>query len=286
MLAESPHSLVERAMAALSDVGRHVPPSEAARVATFIPPSATDINEFYTPIHPVDAWSEISKANGTGGMPKDVVDALKPLLKLQSQSHKNDPHIQGIYEALYRSTVSSCKRHCRAFQTCRTGSIEIPCSCDVELLFEHLMSSDEAKRHSEVADRWMPLPSYDSNKGIEESDISAYPDRLLVDHRWGRGLYTTAEDAVGASDEAGDVAPSSSIHAKGGLTWMQKALTSQAPTESVVSFLSYREHLMRAMGGESAASARVNAVTHADRDCGSALYADQVLAVTKETVKP
>lgn len=268
---------VARVMDSLSDLGRRVAPSDAARVAHYIPPHATDIEEFYTPIHPADVWGDV------GGLPDDVLEAIKPLLKLQSTQALTDPRMLGLYESIFRRVTSACARH---RPTARGVHGDHPCTCEPAVDYLRLMMGCETS--SSGADRTLRFPSYDTNKGVEESDIAAYPLGLTVDHRWGKGHARTAEDCAGAAGVGSDASSHEpvSVHASGGLTWMQRALSEKSSIERTSDFLQYREGLLQALGAEKAAGARANAVSHGFHTAepyATASYFDQVITAAQST---
>ena len=117
------------------------------------------------------------------------------------------------------------------------------------------LTRDETRRTDPKADRLLPMPPYDVNKGFHASDIAAYPTALE-----GWPLYGpngVARSRAAASPIVGE-------ESKGGKTVSQMFLEGPAPGEPMGLFLEYKEELTRELGRAAAVEARIRAMQHAD----------------------
>ncbi|CUG67545.1 Hypothetical protein, putative [Bodo saltans] len=251
---------VAKIMNSLSDLGQAVAPADNVRVASFIPPRANEpVSSFYNVIDTTHAWGQYPA-------PADLAKMTRELLQLRTSQCIEDPQMQSLYQAI-ASTLGSGRHLLPQVQRSKLfddfGNI-----ADPAVLFEWIMR-EEVRRKDDMtgkADRSLPLPVYDSNHGFHDSDIVAYTNETLLEDTWGKPQLSTSEDllarAASPNDTSSRVPPRESVHASGGLTWMERALIDQAPYESLAEYYPYRERMTSAGGKFSAARTRTDIASY------------------------
>lgn len=299
---------VAAVMASLSDVGKAVAPAQYVKAARYIPEYAS-IDMFCDAVDPFGDWGSLP-------VPEDITTALAHLLRLESDTCRSDPQIQALLRAVVNQHQGGHQLLREHGETHRCGLPRRPdgsVEYDPERLF-HWLTRPEIRRGDELkkADRDMPLPPYDYNKGFCESDVAAYPYHLRAD-TWGKKALLSAEDLEDerahdralltvseksaidkevkkpieevqfeqrrsrspneggrSSPLAGRQSPTRSrrygsdvsVHAAGGLTWMQKALTGPSSHETEAEYIMFKESLSRAQAHWEATDARANAASY------------------------
>jgi hypothetical protein len=256
--ASSPAIDIASIMASLSDLGQEIAPADGIRVASYIPPRPDEpVSSFYNVVDTTHVWGQYPA-------PADLARMTRDLLQLRTESCVRDPHMQQLYQAI--ASTLGCGRHLLP-QVQRSklfddfGNI-----ADPQVLFEWIMR-DEVRRRDDMtgkADRSLPLPVYDSNHGFHDSDIVAYSNETLLEETWGKPQLSTSEDllARAASSSGSAACPPESVHAKGGLTWMERALVDKAPYETLSEYYPYRERVTSASGKFSAARTRTEIASY------------------------
>lgn len=237
-------------MNSLSDLGKDIPPADRIHVASFIPPRENEpISSFYNVVDTSHVWGQLP-------VPEDIARLSKELLQLRSRQCVQDPQMQSIFQAV--ASLLGSGRHLlpqeqRSLLFDAVGNV-----ADPKVLFEWITREEVRCREDLTgrADRTLPLPVYDSNHGFHESDIEAYTNNALLEETWGKPPLATSEEWLEGSEKQ------PSVHARGGLTWMQRALVDRAPFETLAEFFPYRERMTSASGKCSAARTRTEIASY------------------------
>jgi hypothetical protein len=246
---------VEAVMRSLSDLGQQIEAAQGVQVARFVPPRRDEpISSFYDVVDTARAWGQLP-------VPEDVAQHLKQLLQLRSVSCVHDPNMQALFQAIASTLGSS--RHLLPQEQRSKLFDQLGRVGDPQVLFEYI-TREEVRRRDEFrqADRTLPLPVYDANHGFHESDIEAYTHDRLLSEGWGKPQLATSEDLLLDAAGGSSAARLQSVHAKGGLTWMERALEDQAPFETLGEYYPYRERMTSASGRCTAAATRAEVASY------------------------
>lgn len=238
------HAEVQRALDSLSEVGKSVVPRPAHEHPDnrVTPQILTDIS---------------SKPSVPVVVPTPLADQIE-LVQLQTPDARFDenmiPILQAITQRHGNGSMLLPQELWAAVPKCAQPPRGDP-AYEPSVLWAWL-TRDETRLEPRAADRLLPMPPYDYNKGFHASDIAAYPDALEGWPLYGPNGIERRNNRSSTSTEGAIVGE----NCKAGKTVSQLLLEAPAPGEPMGVFLEYKEELTRELGKVEALEARIRAM--------------------------